>query len=353
MWNILKLKLISNFLYGFLLHKEEGVIMKKKQIIGIVVAVVLFIMCGMVSKVTNSFIENMLLENAIPFTNDNSLSMPTEDMFPEEPYIAIVEVSGTIQEQGEMGAFGITEGYQHNDTMDYIDLLISDDNNAAILLYVDSPGGTVYESEELYDKLKEYKQLTERPIWTYMAHYAASGGYMISMASDNIYANKNTTTGSIGVITSRYDITGLYDKLGVQYVSITSGQNKDGSILSDEKIAILQSQIDEYYESFVEIVSDGRNMPIDEVKKLADGRTYTAKQALDHGLIDHISSFEKMKEEMSESLDVIEYYEPVVEENIFASLFAQIKDIIPKSEAQILFEAAREMEREVFMYYAR
>ena len=68
--------------------------------------------------------------------------------------------------------------------MNYIDELMDDSNNKGILLYVDSPGGTVYESEELYQKLKEYKETTKRPIWDYMAHYAASGGYMVSMASD-------------------------------------------------------------------------------------------------------------------------------------------------------------------------
>lgn len=97
--------------------------------------------------------------------------------------------------------------------MNYIDELMDDSNNKGILLYVDSPGGTVYESEELYQKLKEYKETTKRPIWDYMAHYAASGGYMVSMASDKIYANSNTTTGSIGVIMSGYDMSGLYKSL--------------------------------------------------------------------------------------------------------------------------------------------
>ena len=111
--------------------------------------------------------------------------------------------------------------------MEYIDRLMMDDHNRGILLYVDSPGGTVYESEELYDRLQEYRDLTGRPIWCYMAHYAASGGYMAAVASDKIYANMNTVTGSIGVIMSGYDMTGLYEKLGIRYYSITSGDYKD------------------------------------------------------------------------------------------------------------------------------
>lgn len=327
--------------------------MKKKQIIGLVIAVTMFTLCGMASVLTNTFSQNLLAENILSFNADSTTVEGIEDTIPTEPYIAIVEVSGTIQEQTETSIFETAEGYQHNDTLNYIDSLIYDDNNSAILLYVDSPGGTVYESEELYNKLIEYKEITGRPIWTYMAHYAASGGYMISMASDYIYANKNTTTGSIGVIMSGYDLTGLYEKLGIRYVSITSGANKDSSSLSEEQINIYQSQVDECYESFVQIVANGRNMTSDEVKALADGRTYTAQQALSNGLIDQISSLEDMQAEMCDYLDVWEYYEPVQSENILASLFAQIKGIIPKSEAQILLETADTMESGVLMYYAK
>lgn len=327
--------------------------MKKKQIIGLIIAVVMFTMCGMASVLTNTFSQSFLAQNRLSFNMNTAVAESMEDMLPTEPYIAIVEVSGTIQEQTSTSIFESAEGYQHNDTLAYIDSLIYDSNNSAILLYVDSPGGTVYESEELYNKLKEYKELTNRPVWTYMAHYAASGGYMISMASDYIYANKNTTTGSIGVIMSGYDLTGLYEKLGIRYVSITSGENKDSSSLSEEQISIYQSQVDECYESFVQIVAEGRNMDVDKVKALADGRTYTANQALSHGLIDKISSLEDMQSEMSEYLDVWEYYEPVEAENVFASLFAQIKGITPKSEAQILLETADTMESGVLMYYAK
>ena len=327
--------------------------MKKKQIIGLVIAVVLFTMCGMASVLTNTFSKNFLAESGFNFNMGNVYGESIEDAFPTEPYIAIVRVAGTIQEQTSAGIFEAAQGYQHNDTMEYVDSLIYDDNNSAILLYVDSPGGTVYESEELYNKLMEYKELTGRPVWAYMAHYAASGGYMISMASDYIYANKNTNTGSIGVIMSGYDMSGLYEKLGIRYVSITSGENKDSSSLSDEQVAIYQSQVNECYESFVQIVANGRNMTTEEVKALADGRTYTAQQALSYGLIDQISSFEDMQDEMSEEFDTWNYYEPVESENVLASLFSQMKQIIPKSEAQILLETADNMESGVLMYYAK
>jgi len=272
---------------------------------------------------------------------------------PLTDYIAVVKVEGTIQQQiDSTGILAAETGYQHTTTMQYIDELIKDQNNKGILLYVDSPGGTVYESEELYDKLMEYKEETKRPIWDYMAHYAASGGYMASVTADEIYANQNTTTGSIGVIMSGYDMTGLYEKLGIQYYSITSGEFKDGSQMTEEQMEIYQSQIDEIYTSFVDKVVAGRGMREEEVKKLADGRTYTATQAKDSGLIDDIASYEDVKEKMSKELHTDTFYEPESDSFSLSWLLSDAEKLIPKSEAQILLEESKKLESGVPMYYA-
>ena len=321
--------------------------MKKKQIIGLVVAVALFIVTGVTSVLTNTLSEK-LLESSVEtlLAGDYTFDAPNQD------YIGVVRVEGTIQEQTDGGSLYASSGYLHTTTLEYIDELMEDPKNQGILLYVDSPGGTVYESEELYRKLMEYKEETGRPIWDYMSHYAASGGYMISMAADEIYANSNTVTGSIGVIMSGYDLTGLYEKLGIRYVSITSGNNKDSSQMTEEQIAIYQTQVDEYYQKFVEIVADGRRMSEDEVKTLADGRTYTAGQALELGLIDQVSLYDDMKDAMSEALGTDVFYELETRDSVWTSLFAGIEEVVPKSEAQILIEAADEMESGVPMYYA-
>ena len=323
--------------------------MNKKQIIGMTVAAARFIIIGVSSEISNTFSQKSLeksMEEAISLTGGFDFDAPIKD------YIAVVDVVGTIQEQVETGIFDTPAGYQHVTTLEYIDELIDDSNNKGILLYVDSPGGTVYESEELYMKLEEYKEKTGRPVWDYMAHYAASGGYMVSMPSDRIYANPNTVTGSIGVIMSGYDLTGLYEKLGMRYISITSGKNKDSSQMTEEQIAIYQSQVDECYESFVKKVSDGRNMPVEEVKKLADGRTYTAKQAKENGLIDEIGTYDDMKAEMSRELGTYEFYQPKSKVSMLNELFSGVSALIPKSEAQVLKETAEEKESGVLMYYA-
>ena len=323
--------------------------MNKKQTIGLVVAAGLFILIGVSSVLTNTFSQKALDESvkeALSLTGGMEFNAPKKD------YIAVVNVVGTIEEQIATGVFDTEQSYRHTTTLNYIDRLINDSNNKGMLLYVDSPGGAVYESEELYRKLQEYKEKTGRPIWDYMAHYAASGGYMVSMPADRIYANPNTTTGSIGVIMSGFDLTGLYEKLGMRYISITSGKNKDSSKMTEEQIEIYQSQVNECYEDFVEKVSEGRNMPAEEVKKLADGRTYTAKQAKANGLIDEISLLDEMKAEMSQEFGVYEYYQPREKDNLLAELFSKASSLVPKSEAQILKETAEEKESGVLMYYA-
>ena len=323
--------------------------MKKKQIIGLVVAAALFVGVSAASVFTNTISKNLLQSSA-----DDIINLGGSYQFnpPSEDYIAIVRVEGTIQEPSGSSILEASSGYQHDSSMNYIDELMDDSNNKGILLYVDSPGGTVYESEELYQKLKEYKETTKRPIWDYMAHYAASGGYMVSMASDKIYANSNTTTGSIGVIMSGYDMSGLYKKLGIRYVSITSGKNKDSSKFTDEQIAIYQDQINEAYEKFVNIVADGRDMSVEDVKKLADGRTYTAKQAKNNGLIDEISLYPDMKDAMSKKLGASTFYEMESDEGLLQSLFSKAESLVPKSEAQVLTETAKSVESGVPMYYA-
>ena len=146
--------------------------MNKKQTIGLIIAAGLFILIGVSSVLTNTFSQKALdasVKDALLLTGGTEFHAPKND------YIAVVNVVGTIQEQMETGIFDVEQSYQHVTTLDYIDRLIGDKNNKGMLLYVDSPGGAVYESEELYSKLQEYKEKTGRPIWDYMAHYA--GGW--------------------------------------------------------------------------------------------------------------------------------------------------------------------------------
>jgi protease IV len=213
-------------------------------------------------------------------------------------HIAVVFVEGVISSANSSGILSEGTGYDHQFILDSIDLAIHNEANKGLMIYVNSPGGGVYESDELYLKIRTYQESTGRPVYTYMGPMAASGGYYIAASSDKIIANRNCWTGSIGVTMGTYfDISGLLNKYGVKTVTITAGKNKAmGSYtdpMTEEQLAILQSLVDEAYDQFVTIVANGRGMDKAQVIKLADGRIYTAKQAKEVGLLDDIGTFDQ------------------------------------------------------------
>ncbi len=223
------------------------------------------------------------------------------------PYIGVLTVTGTIE--GDSSSEFATQSYHHSWTLEKIKELKNDKNNRGLIIRVNTPGGGVYESDELYFAIKDYKESTGRPVYSYMMSQATSGGYYISCPCDMIYANRNCWTGSIGVtIGTLYDISGLLKKYGVKTVTITSGDNKAmGSSteeMTDEQKEIFQSLVDEAYDQFVGIVAEGRKMDEKKVRKLADGRVYTAKQAKEHGLIDEIASYQDMVKDMRKRFEL-------------------------------------------------
>lgn len=329
--------------------------MNKKQIIGLVVAAALFIVTGVSSVAINTWSKKSLGASEVPLKSVIEKLEGTGIELPMADYIAVVRVDGTIAETEDTSSIISSSGYSHSFTMDYIKEITSDDYNKGILLVVDSPGGSVYTSDELYYALMDYKANTERPVYCYFQSYACSGGYYVSMAADEIYANRNTWTGSIGVISQMYDLTGLYEKLGIKEVDITSGKNKamgsSGQTLTEEQYAIMQSLIDEAYEQFVGIVADGRGMTADKVKEIADGRVLSASQALEWKLIDGISRYEEYEEHIKEQVGHnIQFYEPENEEGILSSLLGKVQSIIPKSDAEAMTDFANTLKRGLWYY---
>ena len=202
------------------------------------------------------------------------------------PAVAVIRVNGIIV-SGRSGPFD--QGVAASDTLiEKIKLANEDADVKAIVLAVNSPGGGVNATDLIYHVLKG----VEKPIVVMMGDTAASGGYYISMASDWIVANPNTLTGSIGVISEFPNAAGLLDKAGVQFVVITSGPRKDiGSPyreMTGEERVYWQAIIDQTYESFVAIVAEGRHLPVEDVRPLADGGVFTGKQALEHKLVDQL-----------------------------------------------------------------
>ena len=220
--------------------------------------------------------------------------------FSFDNYIAVLHVEGVIEDSGET--------YNQNWILDTIDELGRDRKNSGILLYIDSPGGGVYQSDEVYLALEDYKHSTGNRVWAYMVPLAASGGYYIACAADVIYANRNTLTGSIGVISATsVDLTELMKKYGIKMTTVTAGKNKNmlniNSPMTEEHRAIMQGIADEAYDQFTDIVSQSRNMKIEKVRALADGRIYTAAQAEANGLIDYIDTYENTVDNMLDAID--------------------------------------------------
>ena len=164
----------------------------------------------------------------------------------------------------------------------------------AIVLRVDSPGGAVAPSQEIYEEVR--KATAKKKVVVSMGSLAASGGYYISAPASRIVANPGTLTGSIGVIMEIPNIEGLMSKVGVKTEVIKSGRHKDmASVfrgIGKEERVILQDVLDDVHDQFIRSVAEGRKMLPDDVRKIADGRIFTGKQALAAGLVDELGNLE-------------------------------------------------------------
>jgi protease-4 len=167
-----------------------------------------------------------------------------------------------------------------------------DDAVKALVVRINSPGGTITASDVVYRELREFKQRRKIPVVAAIMDVGASGGYYAALAADQIFAHPTTITGSIGVIMLTVNAQGLLEKVGVTPLAIKSGPLKDAGSpfrgLTDEERAVFQSVIDDMYGRFVRLVAESRKIPEARVRAFADGRIYTAEQARALGLVDRI-----------------------------------------------------------------
>lgn len=204
------------------------------------------------------------------------------------------------------------------DTIDPVDRILrqiraarQDEHVAAILLEVDSPGGGATEADEIYHELMLFKDSRKGRKITVLVHdMAASGGYYISLPADRIVAQPTALIGSIGVIMQTLNISGLSEKIGVTDTTIKSGKNKDMlnpfQPVNEAQVKLLQTTVDAMQDRFVALVRDHRPIPKSKLKKLADGRIFTADQALRHKLIDGIGYWEDAVAQTAQLLGVEE-----------------------------------------------
>ena len=167
-----------------------------------------------------------------------------------------------------------------------------DDNVKALIVRINSPGGTITASDLIYREIDTFKTRRKIPVVAVMMDVAASGGYYAALAADTIVALPTSVTGSIGVIMLTVNAKGLMEKIGVAPLAIKSGEMKDAGSpfrsLTAEERAVFQSVIDEMYSRFVTLIARSRKIPEERVRTFADGRIYTAEQAKALGLVDEI-----------------------------------------------------------------
>jgi protease-4 len=242
--------------------------------------------------------------------------------------IALVRVAGVIVDS--------------TSTVDELKEYSKDSSVKAIVLRVDSPGGAVAPSQEIYSEIIKIKE--KKKVIVSMGAVAASGGYYIAAPADRIIANAGTLTGSIGVIMEIPNVQGLMEKIGVKAQVIKSGKHKDMASayksMSPEEKEILQTVLDDVHDQFIRAVSDARGLDFEELKKLADGRIFTGRMAKEMGLVDELGSLQDaimLAAELTgiegdpdvvtkkEKFGVIDYLKGKIPENLIGNAFSGIQ----------------------------
>ena len=196
--------------------------------------------------------------------------------------IALVRIEGVILDA--------------SDTLEELKRYKDNPSVKAILIRINSPGGAVVPSQEIYEGIKKIKKETGKKIVVSMGTVAASGGYYIASASDKIVANPGTLTGSIGVIMELMNVEGLFKKVGLESVVIKSGKRKDvGSpfrTMTKSEKDYLQSVMDDVHAQFIDAVAQGRGLKKEDITALADGRIFTGREAMKYKLVDELGDLD-------------------------------------------------------------
>jgi protease-4 len=222
-------------------------------------------------------------------------------------------------------------------TIDEIKDYAKDNSIKAIILRIDSPGGAVGPSQEIYAEVK--KAAAKKKIIVSMGSVAASGGYYIASAATRILANPGTLTGSIGVIMEIPNVEGLMTKIGIKTEVIKSGKNKDiGSTfrsMTKEERELLQGVMDNVHEQFIKAVAEGRKMKVEDVRQIADGRIFTGEQAKANGLVDELGTLEDATMAAAKLAGINEEPEVISRKDKF-SFIDVLRNKIPKELADVI-----------------
>ena len=226
----------------------------------------------------------------------------------EAAQVLKIRISGVMSSKIDRPVFGTVDDTSAPTALRKIKAAIDDESIVGLYLEIDTPGGGVTMADELHDAILRFRKSSEgRFVFVHMGDLCCSGGYYTAVGADWIMARPTTLTGSIGVIMSTFNIAELARKIGVADVTIASGENKDMlnplKPVKPEHIKILEEPVKQLYERFVRIVAEGRNLPVEVVRQLADGRVFTADDALKHKLVDSIGHEDEALEQVKKLAD--------------------------------------------------
>ena len=212
---------------------------------------------------------------------------------PERPGIAVLDIGGVIDYSGEQGFLGNQRGAMA--TVESIRRLSENRLVRGLVLRVNSPGGSIGATQEIYNALRRFRE-AGKPVVVSMGDVAASGGYYIACAANRIFANPGTMTGSIGVIMSAPDLTGLYEWAKIEWNVIKSGRFKDimspSRHMTDDERAMLLAMVQDAYGQFFDAVRTSREIAKEKLENLAQGQIFSGHQAKTEGLVDVLGDFE-------------------------------------------------------------
>jgi protease-4 len=268
-------------------------------------------------------------------SNRGKVSVEEEVTIGKGNNISLIELEGTIAGSSSLMGDGIISPQE-------VESLLNEakkDSSSALIISINSPGGSVEPTQEIYNSIERFKEKSGKKVYVWMKEVAASGGYYLSCGADKIVAMPTTLTGSIGVIMNLVNSEELLKKIGVSFYTIKSGKYKDmGSIsrpLTNEERAIFQNIIDESYNQFLKVVSEGRNIPLDQLKNLAQGQVFTGIKAKEVGLIDEIGDLEDTIALVKKDLNL--KGEPkIITHKRRVSFFSLLENVIPYTQLDLL-----------------
>ncbi len=255
--------------------------------------------------------------------------------------VAIIDVTGMILNTRKSGL--LRQGDNPvSDLTEKLSAAQHDPRVAAVILRLNTPGGTVTASDAMYREIQRFKQQSHKPVVALMMDVAASGGYYVACASDTIVAYPTTVTGSVGVIMQTISFKPALDRIGIQAQALTSGPNKEAgsplSVMTDEQRAVLQKLVDDFYARFASVVRENRpNMPAERFDELTDGRVLSGEDAKAVGMVDELgdlrSAFARAKQLAKlEHADLVVYHRPLT---YVGSPYAAAPAVQPEAPAQI------------------